>query len=282
MNAYSYVLLRYVHDLSTGEFVNVGVVAYEQKSRAIAYRFKHSVSRVTSFFPGVKARNFRQQLRMLERAFSEADQRNLSLQFADVEDARRIALQVFVEDDSALQWSDLRTGISADFQRSVDSLFERLVNRYDEHKIGGSRRSDQDIWSSFSKSLPKSNVLHHLHERAVSSKDDEVVFEHAWKNGKWHCLEPMSLDLASAHRIKEKVHKCFGQLASLQAELMDHKIYFLMASPHNDALHGEYLKAKSILAKLPVESEIVEESEFPTFGRRLALDIERHEAGGAH
>lgn len=279
MKTYSYVLLRYIHDLSVGEFVNVGVVAYEPAERVVAFRFKHSVSRVTSFFPGVKAKSFKQQISMLEKAFSEVEKGRLALVLNDTEDARKIATSVLVDDDSALRWSELKTGITKDVHQTVDALFDRMVNRYDEPKSSHTRRTDQDIWSSFSKFLPEPRVVRHFTERRVETSDDEVVFQHAWKNGKWHCLEPLSFDLSAPHSIKEKVHKCFGQMASMQTELANHKIYFLLARPEGESLSDEYAKAKNILSKLPLEKEIVEEDQFHAFGERISKDIESHEAG---
>lgn len=275
---YSYVLLRYIHDLSTGEFVNVGVVAYSPKQRTLTYRFKSSVSRVTSFFPGVKAQNFRRQLRLLEKGFSVLQQRGLELELVSIEDARHAAKQVLVEDDSSLQWSELRTGVTENIYKTTDVLFERLVNKYDESKSGLHRRSDQEIWSNFSRELPNKSVLQELQEKRIATTDDEVVFERAWKNGKWHCLEALSFDLSSSEGIREKAHKWLGQMTSIQDALDNHKVYFLLAEPGNRELHDAYEKAKNILSKIPVESEIVEENEFVRFGQKLVLDIEAHNA----
>jgi hypothetical protein len=53
-------------------------------------------------------------------------------------------------------------------------------------------------------------------ERRAFAKDDEIDFQHAWKNGAWHCLEPVSFDLLRADSIREKAHKVLGELTSLR------------------------------------------------------------------
>jgi hypothetical protein len=45
-----------------------------------------------------------------------------------------------------------------------------------------------------------------LEETVVPSATDEIAFKHAWKNGKWHAYEPVSLDPADADDILKTRH----------------------------------------------------------------------------
>src|SRR4030095_14802190 len=50
---YAYTILRYVHDIETAEFINVGVVVASSETPGIAARFQTSHRRVKSAFPSL-------------------------------------------------------------------------------------------------------------------------------------------------------------------------------------------------------------------------------------
>lgn len=108
-------------------------------------------------------------------------------------------------------------------------------------------------------------------------QDDEVEFQYAWKNGLWHCLEPVSLDLSSADSIREKAHRWLGQITSVKGARDQFKVYLLLGEPQQRALRPAFEKAVSILRKLPVENEIVLENRAPEFSEEFAREIEMHE-----
>jgi len=60
-----------------------------------------------------------------------------------------------------------------------------------------------------------------LEKKTIATSKDEVEFEHAWKNGNWHCYQPLSFDLATVDSIQEKAAPhgwpliCFRKLSSL-------------------------------------------------------------------
>lgn len=54
-----------------------------------------------------------------------------------------------------------------------------------------------------------------LEKKTVATSKDEVEFEHAWKNGKWHCYQPLSFDPATVDSIQERPARWVGhRLAS--------------------------------------------------------------------
>jgi hypothetical protein len=110
------------------------------------------------------------------------------------------------------------------------------------------------------------------------SADHPPPFSHAWKNGLWHCLEPLSFDLASAEGIKEKAHKLLGRMLSVKDSGEDFKLYLLLGEPRDEALRPAYEKALKNLRKLPVENELIFESEAIDFTNRLAEQMEVHAA----
>lgn len=272
---FSYTILRYVHDAATGEFANLGILLFMQDEMHVYSKFRTSTGRVVSFFPGVKANSLRRQINNLRHAAESLTANSNMLQLANISDVLDISRRILPTDDSSLQWSPASSGITADPEKTTNQLFERFVLKHDEHK-GRDRFTENEIWSSFRKNLPTKELLSHFVSKTISAKDDEVEFQHAWKNGIWHCLAPLSFDLSSPERIKDKAHKWLGQIASVNSAHEKFKIYFLLAKPQEENLMKAYEGACRILKKIPVDVEMVEENQFESFGKQLSHEIETH------
>jgi len=187
-----------------------------------------------------------------------------------------VAHAVLPRDDSSLQWSSPGSGLSENLSQTLESLFDRMVVRYDE-RPQQERRSDEEVWRKYRRSLEIHQVLRHLHSKKISVQDDEVEFQYAWKNGIWHCLEPISFDLSSADSIREKAHRWLGQLVSVKEAHENFKVYLLLGEPQQEALRSAFDKAVSILRRLPVENEVIREANAGEFSERFAREIENHE-----
>jgi len=105
-----------------------------------------------------------------------------------------------------------------------------------------------------------------------------VEFTRAYKNEQWHCVEALSLDLALADSIKDKAHRWLGQITSVQNAAEPFRVYFLVGAPQLPELRESYENALKILAKVPVEYEIVPEEAAVSFAARLQKIVEEHEA----
>ena len=120
-------------------------------------------------------------------------------------------------------------------------------------------------------------MLRHFVKKTISVDDDQVEFKHAWKNGVWHCLAPVSFDLASADSIREKAHKWLGQLTSVSKATEDFKLYFLVGEPTVAELRPAFESALSILGKSSIEQEFVPEAQAGELSERLAAEVLAHE-----
>jgi hypothetical protein len=49
---YTFTVLRYVHDITTCEFVNVGVVLHAPKAKFLRAKMRETYDRISRFFPG--------------------------------------------------------------------------------------------------------------------------------------------------------------------------------------------------------------------------------------
>lgn len=276
---YSYIVLRYVHDIGTGEFINVGVVLTAARGSYIGAKFKTAYGRVKKAFPTIDPDVFRARMRRLQATFDQITEGTLDAPNSrDAKDAtaiEQLVHSVIRVDDSSLQWSPVGSGLSKDLPATLASLYQRFVTKYDT-ELTNAPRKDDDVWKHFRIELEKRNVLSHLEEKVIAVADDSVKFEHAWKNGAWHCYEALSFDLANDASIKEKAHRWLGQVSSIKDSREGFRVYFLVGKPADAGLSDAYEKAVSILRKAP-SSEVVEEDGAEQFSESVAKAISEHE-----
>ena len=104
--AYSYSVLRYVHDVTTGEFVNVGLALY-----CPALHYANATCRTTSkrlrpLFPSLDSDVFRALMRKVQTRFEALhDEVNSQLELRPYASVMELAQSVIPQDDSALQWA---------------------------------------------------------------------------------------------------------------------------------------------------------------------------------
>lgn len=261
-SSYSYSILRYVHDISTGEFVNVALVMYSRNATFLKFRNKSTTGRISSLFPNFKPSQFKALLALVRnrvRVIEQESGPNVGL-WRQADSLNEILSDVLPKDDSSLVWSDISNGVSDDLNVTFEKMFVRYITRFD-HKSQSHGKSDDDVWRSFKKDLEKRNLLQFFEPKKISGKDDEVEFQLAWKNGIWHCVEPISFDLSAPDSIREKAHKFLGQLTSVSDSAEQFKLYIVAAKPSNASLIDAYDKAIHILQKIPGTKEIYAEEE---------------------
>ena len=139
---HNYTVLRYVHDLMTGEFVNVGVVLHA--ATGLKSKFRSTYGRVSSVFPTLDEKAFKEALRAVKAAIDQlAKSENSAGLFQSSPDAISFARKALVADDSSFQWSPPGSGITRDAAATLDQLYDRFVARHERH--GVRRRDDADV-----------------------------------------------------------------------------------------------------------------------------------------
>lgn len=275
--SYTYTVLRYVHDLTSGEFVNVGVALHASQPRYLSAICRTTYGRLNKVFPGMNAEHFKALMRHIQNSFEAQGERLSSeLPLSLPSSMLEIAQSVLPKDDSSLQWSPVGSGRTDDPAQTLEKLFNRMVMRYEERQASSSR-TDEDVWRHFKRDLEERQILQHFQPKTISVQDDEVEFQHSWKNGKWHCLEPISFDLAAADSIKDKAHRWLGQLASVQNAADPFKVYLLVGAPQQEELQPAFQSAVSILRKIPVDKEIVLERDALGLATRIAGEVAQHQ-----
>lgn len=281
--AYTYTVLRYVHDIASGECLNVGVALLAPEQHFVNAQCRTSFARLKEVFPTLDGDAFRAAMRHVNNAFERFQQElreELALR-SHQSGVLGYAHAVLGPDDSSLQWSPMGSGVTADAEATLDQLYRRFVLA-NERPGALPRRHEDDVWRHFSRELQQRQVLRHFVPKTIAVRDDQLEFKHAWKNGIWHCLAPVSFDLASAESIRDKAHKWLGQLTSVAGSPDRFKLYFLTAEPSQAELRPAYEAALSILTKAQAQSEVFAERDAAGLAERLMTEVTAHGDGVGH
>lgn len=278
--AYSYVVLRYVHDVLTGEFINIGVLLYapsvEGSPPYVKARVRRTIGRLKAAFPDLDRDAFVRSVRAVERSIERtAETVRKGGLFQDRGDAAGIAIRALPIDDSSFQWSSVSTGLTHDPEKTFSRVFGRLVSGYDTKAF--TRRSDDEIWRPVRARLDELDVPVELHEKTIRSEVDQIDFRHAWKNGRWHVYEPLSFDLADGDNIKDKARRWLGHLSAV-AKHPDEVFqpYFIVGAPADGALMPAYRNALQILRSAPLDPKIYEEGQIEEFVAMVEDEVRAH------
>lgn len=258
---YTYVILRYVHDVVTGEFINVGLVMHSSKVGFVKYQVRTSIGRIKSVFPDFERDAFLRVMKTVNKSIAAYQKRCEQGDLLDREqDAASLGKMAVVHDDSSLQWSKLGGGISSDLNQTFERLYSRLVSKYDHRSTH--RRTDDEVWKPVRQLLDERSVPVSFEEKTISGKADEISFKRAWKNGVWHAYEALSFDLADADGIKDKARRWRGHLEAASDGVHDEIILnFIVGAPRNQSLLNAYDGALKILQSSPFSPKIYEEQE---------------------
>ncbi len=273
MKPFQFILLRYLPDELTQEFANVGVVAYAP-GEFLGARFNSRIKRLNGFFEAVDKQHFKPLVSGLERRINE---RGEELEDHACKELGEMVKTVLPQDNSALQWSEVRGGMTDNVEEELEKLFERLVCRYEPQQGDAHHRDDKAVWSSFRASLQQHGVIAFLAPKVIETPDYQYSFDHSWKNGVWNLYEPVSLDYEDSDRIIEKGNRWLGRGVALSESSEDHKLWFLIGEPNSESGVKAATKAMNLMTKIGKgRVEFVKETERESFSSELAGLVKVH------
>ena len=275
-SAYTYIVLRYRHDPLAGEFANVGVLVHAPAFSFLDIRVRHTFGRVSRIFPDLDGEAFRSSLRDVERAIKDLAKAEAHDLFTSLSDAQLFARRVLPDDDTSFVWGSLGSGLTADPSDVLGQLYERFVARYDEQPRA--HRDDEAVWKPVRDRLITLDLADRLQPKTIVSQIDHVEFDHAWKNGAWHCYQPLSFDLANEETIRNKARRWAGQMLSVSDPTEPFKPYFFVGLPSDQVLRPAYRAALDILRKSPGPPKIIEEGDVDSLVREIEHLIHDSEA----
>lgn len=274
--AYSYTVLRYVHDVMTGEFINVGVVLHGETG--VKCRFLTNHGRAAKFFADLDKSAFKAALSDVAAGIKLVSLQDHNAGFLKQQpDALLIAHRALIADDSSFQWSPAGSGLSKDIDATVEHLFKRLVLNHVSGKTA-QRKQDSDVWRPIRLRLQEMNIDNRFETQTFSGSDDEITFEHTWKNSHWHAIEPISFDLADANEIKSKAHKLRGHFESVADAIKEQvSLNLVLAPPTDPKLEQAFARARSILERSTNQPKIYNEANVDQLVADLADKIHAHD-----
>ena len=271
---YAFSVLRYVHDVVTGEFVNVGVVVFAPRTGFLSARCTSHFRRAAQLFGGIDGGAFRRVTRFVESEINRVGRDFPSLVLGE-EKIESVLARVLPPDDSAMQFSKAGAGLSEDPERTLDELYDRFVGDFE--KVPTERRTDEDVWRCFRQPLAQKGVVQHLHPKRIVAPNYKYEFKHSWKNAHWHALEPMSFDLADEDYILEKASRWLGRMTSLEGASESVKLHVLLGTPQERRLKPSFDKAQNLLHKMPGEHEFHSESEAEQVADWVKSEVTEHD-----
>ncbi len=270
---FRYVVLRYLHDRRVGEFVNLGVVVECASAGFLAGKFDSSFQRLTKFFPGVSDPYLRAKVKDIERHVAQIGD-GLRERGGDIFDLSAHTLdciwrRVLPCDDSALSWSEVKVGITTEPSATLSEIFSSVVERY-KHPDDRGSRSDSDVWAKVEPVLKERGLQKYLESHEVTTSLSSYRFDHAMRNGKWHCIEPVSVDLSAPDFIRKKVQRIYGAMTLIEPSARDVKVYFVLSDPTTPAAKQLYQEAHGVISSAKIAHEVFRENAVGRLGDTLA------------
>jgi hypothetical protein len=262
---YTYIVLRYRHDPLAGELLNVGVLLHAPRARFLGSAMRSTYGRLSRLYPDFDGVALTADLKRAETALNRLAGSEGTGLFAGDASVRDFARRVLDDPAGAYVWSEVGSGLTRDPDEELARLYDRFVGRFDEREAP--RRSDSDVWRPARDRLAERHLERLFEPKTIATARDEVAFPHAWKNGVWHCVQPLSFDLATAADIQEKAARWVGHMVGLQKAEDDFRPYFLVGAPADAALDHAFERAVTFLAEAPGKAppRIVREDEVGAF-----------------
>ena len=277
--AYTYRVVRYVHDPAVGEALNIGVVLCAPKVRFFGGMFEHRYERLSDAFGDFDGDRYRRVLKQMEVAIGDltaySAESHLFQTRSMPKDVNEMTTHLVPDTGLSIQFGTMLAGITEDAEEALAVIFDRMVaSQYPRRRH--EQRTDDQVWQDYRKRLAQHRITPHLQPKTFASDAYDLRFEHTFKNERWHVLQPVTMDYAKGDSLQQRATRILGTAAALTGNKELGKLYLLLGAPRTESLRGRYDKAKNLLHKIPVPHEIIEESEAEDFAKHLEEYMREH------
>jgi len=273
---FEYCLVKYVHDPSAGEMLNIGVLAFSEATKEIVGKFEIRYDRLSSAFKNFNGDHYRFVVRNLEHTISQVNERiKQSLFPSEFKRIEQVFRSIVPDSGLSIQFGSGLAGITADLEEEAERIFYRLITSQAPQKEKKSR-SDDEVWTVYNKSLSRHKITKYLKPKHFSSENYDFKFDHTFKNEKHHVLNPVNMDYANSKSMQVKAIKLLGQSFSLSENPDIGKLYLLLGAPGESSHNKAYVKAKNLLSKIPIKKEMIEENDAEDFADHLSDVMKNH------
>src|SRR5579859_2937884 len=148
MTTIQYQILRYLPDRVSGEFVNLGIIAFDASTRTLKGRFINKIGKISGFFPHVNSRYLIKSVKTIQECSEEyATRMRLEFSFKEVKNLDEITKTILLKDDSALIFSEIKKTLDIHVDATVDDLFSRFVSAHLMEEEDEEVRKDKEVWN---------------------------------------------------------------------------------------------------------------------------------------
>ena len=128
--AYNYVIFRYIHDIVTEEFVNIGVIILAPSANYIESKFTKKYSRLKKMFLDVNSSHCSKMINYInKRIIKEKKLLANDLHFKKTpQKVSDLVSKILPEDNTSLAISDEKYGVTENLQGTIEYLFYRYVS----------------------------------------------------------------------------------------------------------------------------------------------------------
>jgi len=274
-----YQILRYLPDRVSGEFVNLGIVAFDPSSRSLKSKFISRIGNISSFFPNINSRYLVRSIKAIQDELANCSAKlKTELTFTQVNSVEEITKTTLPKDDSALVFSEIKKTLDVSVDATISDLFPRMVSTHLMDEEDEEVRKDKEVWTKvYKKHFDDYGISSHLSAHRVKTADDELEFDKAWKNGAWNCFESVSFNLTRPDAIKNKVYKWVGKLEELSTAKEQMHIYLLSVLPSEYSELDKFI-AKKIKEKATenVKIDLISEGEIDRIAKKIKKEIDSH------
>lgn len=274
---FSFAVIRYVHDRGAGESLNVGVVLFSKDSAFLSAKVDIHFERLSTTFRGFTGDHYRRVRGEFLQAVTDLarDIGAKRLLQSDDQDVADVIRRVWPDRDLSFSLGPTRSGLTVDPERELELLFDRMVLSQIAIKQNPEHRTDDDVWRSYQQKFSGS-VRAALKPTRIVTADVTVDFERSFKNERWHAIQPLSLDYKRDDTIQRRATEWVGLATGLEQAKDLGTVYFLLGAPSHEGHQKAYERAKSLLHKIHLRHEIVEEPDAASFAGELEDYMKQH------
>ncbi len=268
MTSYYCCVLRYVHNMFTHEFVNVGLMMWIPQDEQIIFDATIRYERISQFFDNFDGRIYRQRIYDL-RELSRKLYRDLSALQRYKEDPSEVFYELLPKGLSCFQWSSPIAGICSKPEERFDELFNKYVGVY---KPNTPTEADI-IWHTVRSELKKHDLNKHVQfDFTMKAANVDWPFKMSWDNGIRQVLEPIPLTFQRPAKIIDNANIWSGRLDLLAK---DHNFNCTAVISNNPTGQNTdaYYEAYAILENAPSMRKIITKNQMPNYIPEIKQDL---------
>jgi hypothetical protein len=264
--------------------LNIGVILCAPAARVIEARLEYHYERLSDAFVDFDGDHYRRTLHQFTQVLDVLRERLSATTLFDLWDissnAQSIAKQIWPDMDLSFQIGEVMAGISDDPSDTIEQLFHRMVTSQYQ-RVTQEKRTDDEVWTVYQKPLVRRQVVRNLRPTVLTTPEVAVKFAHAFRNERWHVLQPMSMDYVKEESIQNKATRWLGNSVALEANPELGTLYVLLGAPLIESHRSAYIKAKNLLRKMPITHQLIEEDEAEDFADHISAYMREHGIGEA-